>query len=157
MPPRKIASLLALAVVALRLGILALGVAAVVCVLLFGAGTSRAAGDADGCPDEREQQTAAGSETSGGRRDYFNDWDYFNPTHDGQNRIDDVLAVVEQYFKDEFLPSPPNPPGAPNPAYTAQTDRTTIGPDRWDLGPPDGQQRMDDILSSLAQYFHDCF
>jgi hypothetical protein len=55
------------------------------------------------------------------------------------------------------LPGPPNPPDTPNPAYTAQTDRTTIGPDGWDLGPPDGQQRMDDILSSLAQYFHDCF
>ena len=112
--------------------------------------------DGDGCPDVKEQQTAPGSQTSGGLRDYLNPWDYFEPTHNGQNRINDILLVVHQYFIDQYLPSPPNPPNTPNPAYTTNTDRTTIGPNPWNLGPPNGQQRVDDILRVVQQYFHDC-
>jgi hypothetical protein len=97
--------------------------------------------DGDGCADVHEQQTAPGSQMSGGLRDYLNPYDYFNPTNDGLNRVDDILAVVGQYGID---------PGS------ASTDRSWLGPDDWDLGAPDGLHRMDDVLAIVKQYFHDC-
>jgi subtilisin family serine protease len=109
--------------------------------------------DGDGCKDEDENGP---DEMFGGRRDPLNPWDYFNPTNDGQNRVDDILAVVNQYFEDEFLPSPPNPPDTPNPNYDEKYDRTLLGPDPWNLGPPDRLQRVDDILHAVNSYFHDC-
>ena len=68
-----------------------------------------------------------------------------NPTADGMNRVDDVLAVVGQYFIDEG-----------ETGYTTATDRTYIGPHAWILGAPDGKQRVDDIIAALSQYFADC-
>ena len=35
----------------------------------------------------------------------------------------------------------------PHPAYTTNTDRTLVGPNAWNTGPPDGLQRVDDILN----------
>jgi hypothetical protein len=101
--------------------------------------------DSDGCPDKRELSDTA---TSGGLRDPQNHYDYFNPTKDGLNRVDDILAVVGQYFIDD-------PVGSPD--MKSQTDRTAIiGGNAWNLGPPNGQQRVDDILAAVKQYFHDC-
>jgi hypothetical protein len=57
--------------------------------------------DDDGCPTAAEEQTTAGSEKSGGLRNPAHPYDYFNPTGDGLNRIDDVLAVVDAYFMDD--------------------------------------------------------
>ncbi len=98
--------------------------------------------DGDGCPDDHE---ASLNELAGGRRNFFDPWDYFNPTGDGVNRIDDVLAVALQYFVDED-----------DAGYTSFTDRTAFGPNAWNLGPPNGQQRVDDILAAVRSYFHDC-
>ncbi len=113
--------------------------------------------DGDGCPDVRELQTAPGSEFSGGRRDPNNPWDYFDPNHDGMVRIDDLVAVIRQYYQDQYLPSPPNPPNTLNPNYTQQTDRSgPVGPYLWSLGPPDGVQRIDDIVDIAVQFYHDC-
>ena len=104
--------------------------------------------DGDGCPDVNEKQTAPGSEATGGLRDYLNPYDYFDPTQDGQVRMNDILAVVDQYSLDD-------PPGRID--YTSLTDRTAIpGGDPWDLGPPNGQQRADDVLAVVKQYSHDC-
>jgi hypothetical protein len=101
--------------------------------------------DVDGCPDQRELTNNAGQ---GGLRDPRNHYDYFNPTQDGVNRVDDILAVVNQYFLDD-------PPGQPD--MGSLTDRTGIlGGNPWNLGPPNGQQRVDDILGVVKQYFHDC-
>jgi hypothetical protein len=110
--------------------------------------------DGDGCPDAREQQTAPGSELSGGLRDYQNPYDYFNPTHDGRNRVDDILKVVQQYFKDDNDGNPGLPPYMAN--YNPDTDRTPLGPHVWNLGIGNGLQRVDDILAIVKQYFHDC-
>ncbi len=114
--------------------------------------------DGDGCPDVKEQQTAPGSQGTGGLRDYLNPWDYMNATGDGLNRVDDILAVVNKYFEDQYLPSPPNPPNTPNPNYTVNTDRTDnpASSEQWDLLGPNGLQRVDDILAAVFQYFHDC-
>jgi hypothetical protein len=98
--------------------------------------------DGDGCSDQRENGP---SETLGGRRNFLNPYDYFNPTGDKQNRMDDVLAVMAHYFTD-----------ADGPNYFWYYDRTAWGPNPWNLGPPNGQVRLDDILAIIAQYFHDC-
>ncbi len=55
------------------------------------------------------------------------------------------LPSVDAYFID-----------ASNPAYNPDTDRTALGPNAWNLGPPNGLQRVDDILAQVKQYFHDC-
>jgi subtilisin family serine protease len=109
--------------------------------------------DGDGCPNGKE---FGPDEHDGGRRNPLNPWDYFNPTHDGENRVDDILAVVKQYNKNQYLPSPPNPAQTLNPDYTSATDRSPGGPNVWNLGPADGLQRLDDILAAVMQYGHFC-
>jgi hypothetical protein len=99
--------------------------------------------DLDGCPDRSE---ISNTPTSGGLRDPFNRWDYFNPQKDGQNRVADILAVVNKFFIDY-----------PAAGYTTQTDRTAVaGSNAWNAGPPNGQHRVDDILAEVKQFFHDC-
>lgn len=98
--------------------------------------------DGDSCTDGQELGPIA---MAGGQRSPINPWDYFNPTGDGLNRVDDILAVLNKYFVD-----------APNPSYTAATDRTFVGPNPWNLGPPNGLQRVDDVLLIRNHYFHDC-
>ncbi len=101
--------------------------------------------DSDRCADRKE---LANNQATGGLRDPSNHYDYFNPSKDGLNRVDDILAVVNQYFMDD-------PIGMPD--LKSQTDRTALtGGNPWNLGPPNGQQRVDDILASVKQYFHDC-
>jgi hypothetical protein len=98
--------------------------------------------DGDGCPDARE---ASANEVAGGRRNFFSSFDYSNPTGDGLNRVDDIVAVANKYFVDQG-----------EPGYTASTDRTLFGPNAWNTGPPNGLQRIDDIVNQTKQYFHDC-
>jgi hypothetical protein len=101
--------------------------------------------DSDECRDGQELHSEPGSQATGGRRDPLNPWDYFNPTQDGKNRVDDILAVLEQYYVDVGSAS-----------YTPETDRLLVGPQKWNLGAPNGLQRIDDILNILSQYHHDC-
>jgi hypothetical protein len=40
---------------------------------------------------------------------------------------------------------------------TAQTGPSWLeGPNAWNLGAPNGQQRVDDILNIVHQYYNDC-
>ena len=110
--------------------------------------------DSDGCPDVKEQQSTPGTELAGGRRSPKNPNDYFNPSGDGLNRVDDILLIVQAYFNDDDDGNPGLPPYEPG--YDPGTDRTLIGPNAWNLGPPNGLHRVDDILNSVKQYFHDC-
>jgi hypothetical protein len=110
--------------------------------------------DGDGCIDLAEEQTAPGSQTTGGLRDPDDPNDYFNPSGDGLNRVDDILLVVQAYFDDDDDGNPGLPPYEPG--YNPDLDRTLVGPLDWDLGPPNGLQRVDDILNQVKQYFHDC-
>jgi hypothetical protein len=99
--------------------------------------------DGDGCDDVDENGLVP---SAGGVRNYLSPWDYFNPTKDGQNRIDDILAVISQFSV-----------GYPGAGYTTQTDRSAlVGPNPWDLGPPDGVQDIADVLAIIYQYAHDC-
>jgi len=97
--------------------------------------------DGDQCGDGTE---LGSNHLAGGEREPLDPWDYFNPSGDGHNRIDDVLRVVEQYYVD-----------SPNPGYTQVTDRVS-GPTSWRTGPPNGLQRVDDILNAVNSYFNDC-
>jgi hypothetical protein len=107
-------------------------------------GTNPSSADTDGdhCSDGDE---LGPDHKSGGERDPTNQWDYYNPSGDGKNRIDDVLKVVDKYFVD-----------IGNPNYTQATDRTAAGPENWRSGPPDGRQRIDDVLLAVRNYFNDC-
>jgi subtilisin family serine protease len=98
--------------------------------------------DGDGCTNGQEYGLG---KNDGGQRNPLWRWDYMNPTGDGENRIDDVLAVVDQYFIDQG-----------DPGYTDTTDRTYIGPYPWSLGAPNGMQRIDDVIAAVSQYFADC-
>jgi hypothetical protein len=98
--------------------------------------------DGDGCPDQAE---AGPDEFQGGRRNFLNPWDYFNPTNDGQNRVDDIMAVLDHYYLAEG-----------EPGYDEAYDRSYLGPDPWNLGAPDGQVLVDDIRHAVNSYFHDC-
>ncbi len=98
--------------------------------------------DRDGCTN---QQELGPSQNAGGRRGPSNPWDYFNPTGDKQNRIDDVLVVARHYGKNSG-----------DPGYDKKYDRTYVGPNAWNLGPPNGQIRIDDVLLQARQYNHDC-
>ena len=98
--------------------------------------------DGDGCTNGQE---FGSDRLLGGQRNPLNPYDYMNPSHDGANRIDDILLTVGQYFVDYG-----------EPGYNADTDRTLLGPNPWTLGPPDGTQRVVDIVAALGSYFHDC-
>jgi len=112
--------------------------------------------DGDGCTDPDEQQNLTGSELTGGLRDDSDPNDYFNPSGDGQNRVDDILLVVQAYFDDDDDGNPGLPPYEPG--YNPETDRSNMAPspNAWNTGAPDGLQRVQDILHSVNSYFHDC-
>ncbi len=103
--------------------------------------------DGDGCPDASEQQTDPGTETSGGLRDHLNPWDYFNPTHDGINRTDDITRIVQHYGHDDNG----------DPLYSTEYDRTALmGGYPWQFDAPDGIIRTADISAAVRSYGHDC-
>jgi subtilisin family serine protease len=106
--------------------------------------------DGDGCPDKRElADTAGGVGTGGGLRDPMNRWDYFNPEKANTPQtqtVADILYVVGKYGKNQG-----------NAIYTIDTDRTALmGGNTWNLGPPDGQQTVADILAAVKQYNQNC-
>lgn len=98
--------------------------------------------DGDGCTNGQE---FGANQDQGGQRNPLWPWDYMDPTGDGMNRVDDVLAVLDQYFIDQG-----------EPGYTNTTDRTYVGPHPWSLGAPNGMQRIDDVIAAVTQYFADC-
>jgi hypothetical protein len=103
--------------------------------------------DGDGCPDVREQQTLAGTEGTGGRRDYLNQWDYFNPAANTTNRSKDIQAVVAKYGHDAGVAMD----------YNQRYDRTPLmGGFIWQFGPPNGTIRSFDISAAVYSYGHDC-
>ncbi len=127
--------------------------------------------DNDGCADAQE---TGNSPMLGGVRNSKNFWDYGDMpletsagsgfyVRDGKVRVGDILAVVQRYFADDDGGTAPinrtsdplsTPPAA---GYHPAFDRgAVIGPNGWDLAPPDGQVLVGDILAVVQQYFHDC-
>ncbi|MEX1254652.1 MAG: flexitail domain-containing putative surface protein [Dehalococcoidia bacterium] len=117
--------------------------------------------DADGCSDAREQQTAPGSQATGGLRDdnYF--WDFFD-TPDNNNARDRVVSVadigrvVARFGSGGSTVIDPLsvPPAAP--AYHTAFDRSPATGDPWDLGPPDGSITIGDVGGTVVQFGHTC-
>ncbi len=116
--------------------------------------------DNDGCSDTQELRPS--SPLLGGQHDPWNQWDYMNATGDGVNRVDDILAVVDKYQRNDSDSTPGFPPyslNGPGTAddYNPDTDRTAIpGSVSWGLGPPDGKVVVPDILAAVKSYHHDC-
>lgn len=122
-------------------------------VLISGTDPLSADTDSDSCSDPAE---LGENEGTGGKRSPTNPWDYFNPSGDGLNRIDDVLIVIGKYFADDNDADPGLPPYAPG--YDPHADRSDdpASPEGWDLLGPNGKQRIDDIVAIIKQYAHDC-
>ncbi len=103
--------------------------------------------DGDGCRNEAELQTIVGSETTGGRRNPADPWDYYDVNQDGFiDLFIDILGVILHYSLDG---SPP---------YDANFDRgPSAGPNPWNMTAPDGSiDLFIDILGVIKQYGHDC-
>jgi hypothetical protein len=120
--------------------------------------------DRDGCTDVAEQQTAIGSETSGGRRDPNYIWDFMDVpagsplARDRAVSAADIGAVVARYGSSGNPNGDPLsvPPAAP--AYHVAYDRNGSNPggDRWDLQPPNGSISAGDIGVVVVQFGHSC-
>jgi hypothetical protein len=117
--------------------------------------------DSDGCSDAREEQTAAGSEVTGGRRDPNDFWDFFD-TPDNSNVRDRAVTVadigrVASRFGSTGSPGiDPLSAKPPAPAYHTAFDRSPAIGDPWDLGPPGGSITAGDIGATVAQFGHSC-
>ena len=132
--------------------------------------------DNDGCFDGNEQQTAPGSESSGGRRDDHWFWDFYDvpaPPSLQRDRVvsgNDIFAVVGRFNSTDIGVGPfdrnSDPLSTPNalvigdnranyhPAY----DRGGIlaGGDVWDLAAASGAVSGTDIFNVIGQFNHVC-
>jgi hypothetical protein len=106
--------------------------------------TAGAASDADGdgCTDKQERSRQA---QFGGQRNFLNPWDFFDPNFDKRHRIDDVLAVASRVGLEK---------GAAG--YSVDYDRSFLGPNFWELGPPDGRIDAQDVREQMSLYHQDC-
>lgn len=122
--------------------------------------------DGDGCLNTAEQQSAPGSEQSGGRRNYLSFWDFYD-TPDANGYRDGTVDLFGDIFGVAFrfgASGNPNadPLGLPipaAPAYHPGFDRSEPAPgaDPWDAGPPDGGiDLFNDILGTAFQFGHAC-
>lgn len=120
--------------------------------------------DQDGCTDAAEQQTANGSETTGGRRDPNYIWDFMDvPTgsplaRDRAVAAGDIAAVVARYGSNGNPNGDPLSMPPPAPSYHVAYDRNGSNPagDRWDLLPPNGAISVGDIGAVVIQFGHSC-
>lgn len=126
--------------------------------------------DGDGCSDWREVQTGAGSEGAGGRRDPLHFWDFTDQwlgmpfAKDKSIVVEDIGAVVVRFgttrgaapTEAEAFAEALVPPLAAT-GYHASADRGgLVGPNAWNVGPPDGNIVVGDIGAVVAQFGHSC-
>jgi alpha-tubulin suppressor-like RCC1 family protein len=118
--------------------------------------------DGDGCTDAQENQTAAGSENSGGRRDRKSFWDFFDvPTGNSLARDRSISALdifaVAARFNTAGSPAI-DPLSAPLASgyHTAYDRGPSVGPNTWNLGPPNGSIAASDIFAVMGQFNHNC-
>lgn len=127
--------------------------------------------DLDGCSDQAENGP---DESFGGRRHYLYFWDFYDVwTHppgdpvgwerNGVINIFDIIAVGMRFgggfignTKEDAQALALLPPDQT--ISIAAFDRgPPIGPNPWDVGPPDGSINIpDDILGVAQQFGHDC-
>jgi hypothetical protein len=116
-----------------------------------------------------------GSEASGGRRDDRWFWDFFDtpapPDHLRDQSITgaDIFALIGRFTSNDAGPGlfdrTSDPLSTPNPLvagdhrgnYHPAYDRGSVmGPDLWDLNPPDGSIAASDLFAVLGQFGHAC-
>jgi hypothetical protein len=116
--------------------------------------------DGDGCTDWEE---LGSTQATGGLRDPFNVWDFFDvPTGPSLQRdkvvnVADISAVTAR-FGSSGTPGDPLSPPPPAPAYHSAYDRgTLLGPDSWNQNAANGSITVQDI-TAVAQYHfgHTC-
>jgi hypothetical protein len=119
--------------------------------------------DQDGCSDQRENQTAAGTEASGGRRNYNNFWDFYDvPTGAGMTRDRsvsalDLFAVLGRFNASGDSGIDPSSTPSAAPAYHTAYDRgASAGPNVWNLTAANGSIAATDIFGVLGQFAHSC-
>ena len=111
--------------------------------------------DGDGCNDDLEMQTAAGSEERGGRRNAKNRFDFYDTNGDGLiDSFNDFFTVAFAFGDDADSVGPGEPDG-----YDPNLDRSAPlgGEDAWDMHAPDGIiDLFIDIFGVANQFGHDC-
>ena len=116
--------------------------------------------DLDGCSNEAELDPKSGTGT-GGQRDPLYFWDFFDtptgvpPERDRAITVGDIGAVVARFgTSGDPGADPLSPP--PVSGYHTAFDRTPLGPELWNLGPPDGNITVQDVGGVVAQFGHTC-
>ena len=83
--------------------------------------------------------------SSGGGRDPLNGYDFYDVDRSGRVDAADIGRVRVSQGLSLGMPG-----------YASARDRSFIGPDAWDLGPPDGVIDGIDATAVLAQFGHRC-
>ena len=107
----------------------------------------------DGCTTWEELGT---DPSTGGLRDPWNWWDFFDPNLDGNITLDDIFAVIDRFGAggDPTVDPLSSPPAS---GYHPRFDRgATLGPDGWNIDAPEGSITLDDIFAVIAQFGHSC-
>lgn len=122
--------------------------------------------DDDSCHDGAEIQVAAGSEASGGLRNAKNFWDFFDThTENGLNAgahlagavsVSDIVNVVMHFGQMGSTGIDPLSNASAAGSYHTRFDRTLLGPNPWNLGPPNGSVTIEDIIFAVNQFGHSC-
>ncbi len=98
----------------------------------------------------------------GGRRDPLNFWDFYDTPDTGNVRdravnVSDIGRVVGRFGAtgDPGIDPLSFPPDTP--AYHTAFDRGgLVGPNIWNLGPPNGAISVDDLVRVVGQFGHSC-
>jgi alpha-tubulin suppressor-like RCC1 family protein len=109
--------------------------------------------DDDGCTDGIETGSNA---SAGGRRDPFNEWDFYDVNGDRTVTVGTDVLLVAQAFGPSTGPNySPEKDRSPPPTAAEQPDPS--GREPWDMGPPDGYVSVvGDILGVAKQFGHSC-
>jgi hypothetical protein len=100
--------------------------------------------DGDGCSDGEE---LGDNPALGGQRDRYSPWDFFDtPVLDRAITIGDLTQVVVRFGAVEGASA----------NYHQAYDRTPLGPNAWNIGPPDGRISIVDVTLILHQFGHAC-
>jgi hypothetical protein len=116
--------------------------------------------DKDGCSDGAELITSAGSQATGGLRNPKSFWDFFD-TPDSSNERDRIINVsdigrIVARFGATGDPAADPLSAPPAAGYHTAFDRTTLGPNLWNAGLPNGGITVQDIGLIVAQFGHTC-
>ena len=116
--------------------------------------------DADGCTDKVELQAKSEAATGGGRDpNYY--WDFMdmwvNKQKDRRVNVIDIGAMVQRIFTSGDPGGDPLVPPQALAGYHVSADRSPpIGPNLWNVGPPDGVINIIEIGLTVAQFGHNC-